>query len=169
MNRIYYRWSVIKTGAGTGLNDRVISAGYKKAGDALVGGGVTLPAKAITSLNTAVNQAMAMNRRVQADGLDTRLEVFGQVFDTNNEADRLLSGLSDDLKPRPANRIRELQISGTPPLDEAREQVYARLDTPEFYLKEVINLSNRAEGLGIGGILQANLDTSEDTEDVTVA
>jgi len=166
MNAIYYRWAVIKTGGGTGANSVLVAGGYKKADDA-AGGGTRLAPTAIKSLNTAISQAMAFNRRFQSGSQDARVEVFGQIFDTNNAADALLSGLPDDNRPRPANRVRELQISGTPPLEEAREQVYARVDTPDHDLLKVVHLSNRATGEG--GLLQANLDTSEDTEDTTIA
>lgn len=166
MNRIYYRWSVLKPGAGTGINDRIVSGGYSKPNDR-IGGGLIIPPKPLRSLSVAVSQSMAFNRRFQAAGQDARIEVFGQVFDTNNEADRLLSGLPDDGRPRPTNRVRELQLSGTPPLEEAREQNYARMDTPERDLLHVIALSNR-DSTG-GGALDASLDVAEDTEDVVAA
>lgn len=164
MNKLYYRWSCIKAGGGSGANDRYVSGGYKKADDAL-GGGLVMPSAPITSLNTAIAQAMAFLRRLQSAGADGRIEVFGQVFDTNNEADRLLADLPDDHRPRPTNRVRELQASGTPPLEEGREQLYARIDTPEKGLTHVINLSNK--DTTSGGAFEFNLDTSEDTDDKT--
>ena len=174
MNKIYYRWSCIRGGGVaslTGVGDRLVSGGYAKATDN-IGGGLTLKSTPITSLSIAVSQASAMNRRLQSDGQDSRFEVFGQVFDTSAASDRLLSGLPADGKPRPTTAsgtldvVRDLGLSGTPPLEEAREQMYIRGDTEDLDLRRVIALSNRAAASGFSSLTDvANIDTGEDTND----
>lgn len=169
MNKIYYRWACIKPGAGSGLNDVLVAGGYHQfLAAGVVQGGLKLPAKRYTSVGAAIAAAQSQNRRLQANGQDSRYKVFGEVFDTNNKEEALAKnhGLPDDLRPRPQNRVRELQISGDPPLEESREQVYCDGDTPDAGLTHFINLSNRDSNGG--GALDFSADVASDAEDTTV-
>jgi len=120
--KMHYRFVIYATN-GALPDGQILAVGYD--GGALATLGET---SEITSLNTAVSQAMAFNRRFQASGMDCRAEVYGMPF--------------DDGVGTPATPARALLPA------EIAEQRFASLDTPDRGLLQRLSLANKPQASG---------------------
>ena len=118
MNALRFRFAITTIVLGVKSAIPAIAVGYGNPP-----AGVAEPA-VITSLNQAVSQGMAFNRRFQSAGIDTVVDIYGQVQDDGKGAP-------------PANPARAL----TAP--ESAEQNFGNMDTPDHNFLKAIKLSNR--------------------------
>lgn len=118
MNALRFRFTISSIVLGVKSPIPALAVGYGNAAAAC-----SEPA-VITSLNQAVSQGMAFNRRFQSVGIDTVIDIYGQVQD-------------DGKGTPPAAPARPLTTA------EQAEQVFGNLDTPDHNYLKAIKLSNR--------------------------
>lgn len=160
MNHSFYRAALISQGLAGNI---VMNIGYPPNATPPTSSFLDVQER-ITSLNTAIARGMSFLRRFQANGFDLRLEVLGRVVDDNNfPGITNLGGAWDTTvfqatgKALPNTPIRAMLA------DEVKEQMFARIDTPDRGLTTRIALSNRSAITGSLGDLGG--DYLEDTED----
>lgn len=144
MQKVNYRFTINNQGV---LGTALLAIGYVPGATANGFVANINEVAHFTSLSQCIAKAMAFNRRFQSAGVDTRIEVYGQVFDDT----------TGGRPAAPTSPVRALTML------ESAEQIYARIDTPDQGLTQRLSLANRNANANAGTVL--NPDFTEDTTD----